>query len=681
MEKNHTHSNGPVTFRRWSRKGYSLFRMMNNVVKIGVLSVIYHQASAQMDTDITPLIPDSSRISATVELDEIEVGATRVPVVFPGVARIITVMTSRELAKWPVNSIQEALRFMPGVDIRQRGPEGVQADISIRGGTFDQTLVLLNGINITDPQTGHHNLNIPVSFSQIERIEILEGPSARIHGPNAFSGAVNIITKSALKNTLTASYTAGNHNFSDLDVSGSVKNGRFSQTISVNRKSSSGYIPNTDFDILNMYIRSAGDFTDGRLDFQLGYTEKAFGANSFYTARYPEQFEKTRTMLTSLKWSGTSAIHLTPSVYWRRHHDRFELFRNQKPNWYSGHNYHMTDVFGISINAWFATSLGKTAIGSEIRNENIWSNVLGDPLKTSITVPGEEALFTRYKSRTGFSLFAEHTVSLHNTYFNAGILLQRTTDLRFDWQLYPGFDAAYQISKNFRLYLTAGKTLRLPTFTDLYYSGPTNAGNPELKPEEMVHAETGFRFARKGIHGYTNIYLQKGTNLIDWVRLPGEEIWKTNNHTDIKTIGYQASVEVYIPDLTGTYSIIQTISAGYNTTSQKKEPTELISYYVLDNLKHKLNIRLEHNICYGFTSGWSVRYQERNGTYTAFANQTTMENRYEPYWLLDWRLNYKFHMLELHMDVSNLLNSSYYDLGNLPQSGRWIKAGIRVRIE
>jgi len=128
------------------------------------------------------------------DLDEIEVSAQRSPALYSQVARIVSVIERKEIEASPAQSVQDLLEYVAGIDVRQRGAEGVQADVSIRGGTFDQTLILLNGINITDPQTGHHNLNIPVSLSQIERIEILEGPAARVYGPNAFSGAINIVT-------------------------------------------------------------------------------------------------------------------------------------------------------------------------------------------------------------------------------------------------------------------------------------------------------------------------------------------------------------------------------------------------------------------------------------------------------------------------------------------------------
>ena len=134
------------------------------------------------------------------ELDEVVFTAGRTPIEAQQAARIVTVITKSEIERAPAQNLNDLLRYIAGVDIRQRGPLGAQADISIRGGTFDQTLILLNGGNITDPQTGHHNLDLPIDVESIERIEILQGPSAKSFGPNAFNGAINIITGNTKSN-------------------------------------------------------------------------------------------------------------------------------------------------------------------------------------------------------------------------------------------------------------------------------------------------------------------------------------------------------------------------------------------------------------------------------------------------------------------------------------------------
>ncbi|MCK4631428.1 MAG: TonB-dependent receptor, partial [Bacteroidales bacterium] len=114
----------------------------------------------------------------TVEIKEIVVSGQRSPSIHSELNRVVTVIRKEQIRNAPVQSLQEILEYAVNIDVRQRGNFGVQADISIRGGSFEQTLILLNGIKINDPQTGHHNLNIPIDINSIERIEILEGPGS-----------------------------------------------------------------------------------------------------------------------------------------------------------------------------------------------------------------------------------------------------------------------------------------------------------------------------------------------------------------------------------------------------------------------------------------------------------------------------------------------------------------------
>ena len=222
-----------LTFRKWGRKNFSLFATMHKVVKISVLSVAYFLSvpalTVAMDNDTTV-------VKREYNLEEIEVSASRAPSLFSEIVRVLTVIDSKNIEQGAATSLQDVLGQVAALDVRQRGAGGVQADISIRGGTFDQVLILLNGINITDPQTGHHNLNLPVSLSQIERIEILEGPAARIYGPNAFSGAINIITKQFEEKTITARFDGGSFGYFGANIAAGFNTGIINHLIAGNRE-------------------------------------------------------------------------------------------------------------------------------------------------------------------------------------------------------------------------------------------------------------------------------------------------------------------------------------------------------------------------------------------------------------------------------------------------------------
>ena len=209
--------------------------------------------------------------STVVELTELQVDATRQRQ-FSGTGKVLQSLSATEIKQMPAQSMDAFMKTIPGVDVRQRSTGGTQADLSIRGGSFDQVLVLLNGVNITDQQTGHHNLNIPVELSEIESIEVLQGSAARRYGSQAFSGAINIVTNPQRKGTVEVGTTAGSFGTytQKLTLRGVKK--ELSHFTSVSHQSSKGHIQNTDYDILNLFSHTR--FTPeniGKFDLQVGY--------------------------------------------------------------------------------------------------------------------------------------------------------------------------------------------------------------------------------------------------------------------------------------------------------------------------------------------------------------------------------------------------------------------------
>ncbi|HNX54486.1 MAG TPA: TonB-dependent receptor [Prolixibacteraceae bacterium] len=660
-----------LTFRRWGRKSYSLFSVLKKPVRIGVLLAVYTTA---FENEYVSAQTDTSKVSMEYNLDEIEVSAQRSPVAFSQVARIASVITREEIEAAPVQSIQELLEYALSVDVRQRGPLGAQADISVRGGSFDQTLILINGINVSDSQTGHHSLDLPVSLKNIQRIEILEGPAARVFGPNAFSGVINIITGVEAQTNVKVDVAAGQHKLSDLNLSGNLIKGSWSHFAAVNRISTDGYIDNTDLKNLNAFYQTRANLKPGTLNFQVGRTNKSFGANSFYTATYPNQYEETKTTFASVKFETGKKIHINPSLYWRRHQDKFELFRDDPPNWYKGHNYHLTDVFGSKLDAWFSSSLGKTAFGGEIRSENIWSNVLGNALTTPLEVPGEKGqFFTKSYSRTTISYFAEHSFYIKNLAISGGAMANRISDLGFGWKIYPGLDISYEFVNHYKLYSSANSTLRMPTFTDLFYNGPTNVGNPNLKPEKSQTYEGGLKITYPGFFGHAGIYFRKGKDLIDWVRASDSEKWQTQNLTRINTTGVEVSGTLSPERIWKSKFFLTKLGINYAYSHLEKGTNNVFSYYVLDNLKNKLDFQVEHRIWQKIAASWRISYQDRNG-------MRTPTEPYKPFWIVNSRISWKSRDTEFYASASNLLNKKYFDLGPVEQPGRWISLGISYQL-
>lgn len=620
------------------------------------------EALAQVDTTISGPVR---------KLDEVVIKAAQRKNTFSRLSRVVATISKDELKASPIHSVADVLAYAAGIDIRTRGPVGVQADISVRGGSFDQVLILLNGVNITDPQTGHHNLNLPVDISAIERIEILQGPGARSFGPNAFSGAINFITASPDKKETRVSVVGGDFGFLSIGATTAAKRGDLGVFISANRQQSSGYVKNTDFEVNNFY----GSFSYkkdwlGDVDLSVGVQDKGFGANSFYSVKYPNEYEATKTYFTSLHWQRDfGAFNLSSTGYWRRHFDRFELFRYDPLPFYKNHNYHRTDVVGANVKLTLFSALGKTLLGTELRNEEIVSNVLGSRLSNPIKIIGTNLFYTNGAHRLNTSAFLEHSYSYNNLFLSAGVMFNNSNDFGSSW--YWGADASYFLGRSgFKLYASANQSYRLPTFTDLFYVSAAHDGNPLLKPEKAITYEGGLKFDRSSWEMQMSVYHRIANNSIDRVKLPTDQKTSTQNLTDIHTTGVEMSAS-FNPNK----RIVKNMAVSFTYQDQDKSSSEYISMYVLDYLNYKATASATLGIVSSLKLNVRGSYQDRKGSYT---NPNGVEVPYDPFFTLDAKLMYSFRSITVFAEASNVLNKRYYDLGNIPQPLRWFKSGVAV---
>ena len=635
------------------------------IIGFGKLKSLYAQA-----------INDTS-ITRNLTLEQLVISADRTPVMFEQLKRSIQVINRKEIDRLPVRNLAELISYAVNADIRSRGTSGMQADISIRGGSFDQTLVLLNGINISDPQTGHHNMDIPVDLSSINRIEILKGPGARVFGPNAFNGVINIITNEKAADQISVSAMGGQYGLYSVSASSAFHLGKTTHNLQASNSASDGFTDNTDFKAMNLfYSGTAGN----KLEYQASYMKKAFGANSFYTPKYPNQYEITQTIFASARYK-TGFKGFTPAVYFRRHYDEFQLFRSNAPSWYISHNYHFTDVIGSNANIWTSTgNRSKLSIGYDVRHEMIRSNKLGDSLEKQIPVKGvQNTYYTLGKARTSAGLFVEESINLEKLSVSAGLLASYLSALPGKVALYPGIDAAYQLGNNFRLYANANRTLRLPTFTDLYYNDQSSKGDPNLKPEEAITIETGLKFNTPVITSHVAVFKRYGRNMIDWVKLQSQEPWQATNITEINVAGFETSFALNMEELTSGNSFLKSISFGYAYLKADKASDKYMSRYVLDILRHKADMTIYHQVFKKFSASWALSYQDREGGYIKYVNTIadTIETPYKPYFVMDLQLNYKLEKWMFFVEATNLLNTEFVDYGNVPQAGRWIRIGVK----
>ena len=590
--------------------------------------------------------------------------------------RVLTVIDKAEIKRTAVQSIDQLLDYVSGIDIRQRGTNGTQADISVRGGSFDQVLVLLNGVNITDPQTGHFNLDIPVNLSDVSRVEILEGSSARVLGPNAFSGAINIVTENFDKKALNAQLTAGSFNTFGESVSGKFGTEKFHTFASVSHNSSSGYIANTDYDLSSAFIQSVLKTNNaGKFDLQLATQLKEFGSNAFYSFAYPNQFENSKTFFAALNWVLTKGkFSYTAQAYWRRHNDRFELFRDNvgAPAWYTGHNYHMTDVTGGKVSVSYLSKLGKTTLGADIRNEHIFSNVLGDLMDNQKAVPFEtNKFFTREANRFLATGFLDQTLNIKRWYFSAGVAATRSSS--FGTNGYGGVDVAYAINENVRVFADANSAVRLPTFTDLYYKSATQLANPNLKPEKSQTVEIGTKIKQSDWKLDATIFKRFGQDVIDWTKAPDSTKWQSRNLTNVDAVGADIAFDYYF-----RHSFLNKISVTYSYLNMDKSASGFDSKYALDYLKNKVTLSIQHKIWSNLSASWIGSYSDRAGQYTDFKTAKLVD--YSSYFLLNGRLLWSEKHFDIFADVNNILDTTYADYGGLTQPGRNFNAGVRMKL-
>ncbi|MEG2070436.1 MAG: TonB-dependent receptor plug domain-containing protein, partial [Bacteroidales bacterium] len=417
-------------FKRWTRKGYAAFSSMQKVVVISTISL-----ACSFLAKPTGVFAQSNQDSVVTILEEVQVMADD-PLQTETMQLMLleTAVMQCDIERSPVQALNELLDQLPNLDIRQRGPFGIQADISYRGGNFDQTLLLLNGINFTDPQTGHYTLNLPISPDIIQRIELYKNTTAFLFGTAPFSGLLNIITRCDTTPHFDFHFMGGMYGLYRVNADMNVRTGKFSHLVSMEYGHADGYMENTDFNTVNAYYQTIGRFKAGILELQAGFSDKKYGANGFYSLKFPNQYESTQTFLASVKWKGGEKVKWIPSIYYRFNKDCFELVKGQSP---TKNNWHFNQIFGLNILSYFDSKIGRTSLSGDVRVEDVVStslgNLLDEPIPTK--VPNVQYLYGR--TRTNFGLSASQSFVLGGFTGDLTLLLQHFTDIRNKYYLLP----------------------------------------------------------------------------------------------------------------------------------------------------------------------------------------------------------------------------------------------------
>ena len=679
-----------LKFKHFSNHGYSLFAVLGKEVLIGVLSVatLQHATAKGISVNAEKAEMDSVITNRGVMMDEVSVTGTRAPLTVSQQARMVTVLSREDIQAAPVQSVNDLLKYAVGVDVRQKGPLGALTDVSIRGGNSEQVTILLNGINICDAQTGHNTFDFPVDISEIERIEILEGPAARVYGTSSLLGAINIVTQTPPQSSLSAHVEGGSYGYLSAGMRANLSKGKWNNQLSGSYTRSDGYLRNKAGK-LNADYRTGkafyqGNYTDNdvRVQWHAGISIKDFGSNTFYSTKYDDQFEHTFKTFTAIQAENLQGrFHIRPAIYWNRSMDRFELFRNAANKY--PFNYHRTDVYGVNLNTYFDWKLGRTAVGAEIRNEDLVSGNLGEPLAKPKHIHGTDRDYTVGLNRTNIQFVFEHNLILDRFTLSAGLIAVKNTQADMHMRVYPGIDASYRIGQAWKLYASYNTSLRMPSVTELFYSVGGHKADKHLKPEELSALETGVKYETKGVTAKASLYWNHHKNLIDWINdgtldASGAPLWKSVNFGTINDFGAEMALDFNLLQLIPSQRFFKKFGVAYSYINQDKtEQAGIVSKYALEYLKNKVVSNLQMNLWRNLDLGLNYRFQHRMGSYLDVNNQ---RHKYRSYGVMDARLSWNDKSWTAYLEANNLFGTHYLDYGNVPQPGTWVIGGIRINL-
>ena len=621
--------------------------MKNRLIILGLI-VALPSFAQQKDTISNPKIPNH-------ELEEVIIQGNRLQTPFNEATRDIQIITQKQIQALPAKSINEVLSYISGVDIRQRGPFGTQTDISIDGGTSEQTLVLINGVKMIDSQTAHNMMNIPIPLSAIEQIEVLRGAAARIYGINALTGAINIVTKKSKHSSISADVQAGssfkNKEEGDgsgiyagvaAEVTGIYGSEKQSQLFSVAQSDYNGQRYNSASKNTRLFY--SGNYevnSNNSVQAMGGYAINKFGANGYYAAPGDVNSEElVKSSVFSLSSKHTFGnFTISPRISDRYGEDDYRYFKDDLSK---GRSLHYTNALMLELNSSLKTGIGTFGFGWESRMEKINSSNIGTHERDN------HGAYAELKSRLGEKL--RGTVGLYANY---------NTD--FGWQMYPGIDLAYLINTYWKVSTSVGSGQRIPSFSDLYLDQrPGNVGNALLQPENAWNYEGNIQYHKENLQFKTGYFYRTISDFIDWVRVDATEPYMPMNFGENTMQGLYGRLQQNF-DLDDQHAIGYDVNYNFMKPSFETS-TDIQSKYILESLKHQ------------FIAGIHYRMNDFSFSIKNRWLQRELGNAYD---VADVRVNYTYDNFLLYTEVTNLFNATYSEAGAVPMPTRWFGLGLK----
>jgi len=578
-------------------------------------------------------------------LEEVIVSESKIDIPFSKKYRSVEIIDSKSIIESGVNNVVDLLQQVTGIDIRRRGVPGTQADLYIRGGGFDQTLLLIDGMKMDDIQTGHHTLNLLLPIQLIERIEIIKGPASRIFGQNAFNGAINIVTKALPKiDKNRFEILVSNPTFGSFKQFGFLINSRlslkekFNSQLTFSRSKSDGYRYNTDYTNDFFFFKSEIKTQKNPIIITSGFTEKKFGANGFYASPSAiDQYEETQSSFFGVSTLlGSEKFLVRPKLYWRRGQDEYIYIRNN-PSVYR--NLHKTNKIYLDFSFSKLFDSSRLNFGIDLSNSSISSNNLGD------------------HNRFTTSLYADYTFKTKDNKlsFSPGLSISKFSDM--STHFFPGIDIGFDVNEKINLYANYGKTYRIPTYTDLYYSDRNTIGNPNLNPEHAITNEIGIKYSNESIGVSSSFFSRKSSNIIDYVKQSEQDKWEATNIRNLETNGFDFNFLYKI-------SLHNSLRLGYTYLFDKSYVSEVnYSRYAINSLRHQLNTKLNLKYSDKITHTLINRFGERSNKVSHIVYDSNLKYQLS-------KNSYFF------INVNNILNEEYYETNLVPMPGRNFLIGV-----
>lgn len=601
---------------------------------------------------------DSTKIEWTESLKKVDISSQVLKLEFLESSRDVFILEAEDFENLAIYSPTDLLKYISNVEIVERGPNAAQADIKLNGGTFEQSLILIDGHKIMDAQTGHHLLNLPIALEQIERVEILRGSAARIYGINSLAGAINFVTKSNNSKEVQV-HLAGGSNFQKnekenlyanlhANIAAYFNQNDYLQNIALSYDRGNGYRRNTQYEQVKGFYKIQKQWTN-KWQFE-GFVSAIyndFGANQFYAP--PNDENAIETVITSIagvdiKKEISSKWSTSLKLSYRFNKDDYR-FDKENPSFYQ--NIHDNHLMQAKWMHFHPTKFLDIRWGMDWNWNSIKSSNLGD--------------WKRQNAGIYLDLFPKWNFSLD---VNAGIYANYNQD--WGLQLLPGIDISYPLWNTINIFAAWSTGQRIPTYTDLYYLGPNNIGNENLKPETSNQWELGIKGKKNNLQGNISLFYRNVSDLIDWVKENPDDPWRPENFGKVHTQGLNINAKWFLNNLINNsfhIGILPSYTYLFNNTSHFEN---WISNYQLEYVKQKfvLLTQFRYKNSWSFSPSYRIEQRVSNSLYQ----------------IVDLKLSYNNKNMEIYANLNNLTNVQNVDAYSIPFVGFWFNLGAKLVI-